>query len=276
MLYSDVFEDEAMEMIEYHSKSNPGLWKPLFRIYSDAAEKIFGEYKNGKDAIYKYQMLHCELIRLSMELYRRRKGYSWGLVYWMLNDCWPAAAGWSLIDYYACPKPAYYAFKRSAKPVIASVFDDDGRLSLYVCNDSLRRVEGSARLYVHDFKANSDLYSVDIPVLIEENRTEKVFECDFATVDAILSDSTVILCDLTTNICDDRALFVKERFSDLDICYAEPIILSDTDSEITVTTDQFNPCVILDLPCLLSDNCFALKANEVRVIQKIRLGDSKN
>ena len=68
----------------------------------------------------------------------------------------------------------------------------------------------------------------------------------------------------------------KERFSDLDICYTEPIIISDTDSSITVTTDHFNPYVILDLPCVMSDNCFALKANEVKTIRKLKFGDVKN
>lgn len=266
----DVFDDPTMEIIEFHSKNNPALGKPLFRTYNDAARKIFGEYRDGKDAILKYQMLHCELIRLSMELYRRYKGYSWGLIYWMLNDCWPAAAGWSLIDYYACPKPAYYAFKRASKPVVASIWESDGRLSLHVCNDSLSTAEGSARLYVYDLKSETDLFSVNIPFSVGKNRSDKVFECDLSSIDALLSGYTVILCDLTSCIGDDRAFFVKDRFADLDIRYFEPMIVSETDTEITVTTNSFNPYVMLDAPYLLSDNCFALKAGEIKVINKLK------
>ena len=270
MDYGDIFEDGTMEMIEYHSKNNPALGKSLFRMYNDSAQKIFGEYRNGKDAILKYQMLHCEFIRLSMELYRRYKGYSWGLIYWMLNDCWPASAGWSLIDYYASPKPAYYAFKRCAKSVIASVWEEEGKLSVSVCNDSLSAVAGNARLYVHDFKTDTDIYSVNIPVLVAENRTEKIFECDFSSLETLLSDTAVILCDLTTDSGDDRAFFVNGCFSELDIRYSEPIILSETESELTVTTDSFNPYVMLDVPYLLSDNCFALKAGERRTLKKLK------
>ena len=259
-----------MEIIEYHSKNNPSLRRSLFRTYDDAARKIFGEYQDNRDAILKYQMLHCELTRLSMELYRRYKGYSWGLVFWMLNDCWPAAAGWSFLDYYACPKPAYYAFKRSAKPVIASVWEGDSKLSVHICNDSLRAASGNAKLYVYDFKANAELYTVDIPFSVCENRTERIFECDFSLIDALLSDTTVILCDLTSDGGDDRAFLVKNRFSDLAIRYSEPIIVSETDNEITVTTDSFNPYVMLDVPYLLSDNCFTLKAGEIKVLKKLQ------
>ena len=276
MDHSDVFYDTTMEMIEYHSKDNPSLDKPLFRMYNDTARKIFGNYRGGEDALCKYRMLHCELIRLSMELYRRYKGYSWGLVYWMLNDCWPAAAGWSLIDYYACPKPAYYAFKRSAQPVIASVWENEGTLSLYVCNDSLRHVSGNARLYVYDFKSNVDLHSIDLPFSIGENRTDVIYTCDFSSLEPLLSESTILLCDLTSDIGEDRAFFVKDRFADLDIQYSNPIIVKETDDEITVTVDSFHPFVMLDVPYLLSENCFPLKRGEIRIVKKIGKLSSEN
>lgn len=267
---SDIFDDKTMEIMEYHSKNNPSLEKSLFSMYNEAAQKIFGESTSNEDAITKYQMLHCELIRLSMELYRRHKGYSWGLIYWMLNDCWPAAAGWSLIDYYCCPKPAFYAFKRSTKPVIASINKDGDKLALYVCNDSLSAVSGNARLYIHDIVDNRDVYSISIPFTVDENCSEKIYECDFTSIEDKLSSSTVILCDLTSNAGNDRALLVKERFADLNVSFAKPIIVSETDTEITVTTDSFNPYVMLDVPYLLCDNCFALKANEEKTIKKLR------
>lgn len=55
----------------------------------------------------------------------------------VFDECWPAASGWSFIDYYGVPKAAYYAFKEAARPVTAS-FDrqEDGTLQLYAANDT--------------------------------------------------------------------------------------------------------------------------------------------
>ena len=214
-------------------------------------------------------MVHSEMIRISMELHRRKKGYNWGIIYWMLNDCWPAAAGWSLLDYYACPKPSYYTFKRGAKPVISTISLEDGRLSLHVCNDAMSRVSGSARLYVYDFKAKCELYCEYIPFSIAENASEKVFECDFAVFDAYLSESSLVMCDLVSELCEDRSFFIKDRYCDLDISYTEPNVILENETSISVTTDKFNPYVVLDVPYVLSDNCFALKPGEVKTLEKL-------
>ena len=269
MTREDIFSDDSMKMLEFHTKNNPYLGTTLFDTYLGMAQKVFGEFTSGEDRIRKYQLVHCDLVRLSMELYRRNKGYSWGLTYWMLNDCWPAAAGWSLIDYYACPKPAYYTFKRSAKPVIAAVSEKCGKLSLHLCNDSLSSVSGNAKLYVYDFKNDRELWIKNISFNIAENASEKVFECDLSELDSLLCQNTVIICDLVSNAGDDRAFFVKDRFSDLDLEFTAPVILSETDDEYVITTEKFNPYVMIDVPYLLSDNCFALKAGEKKTIKKL-------
>ena len=73
------------------------------------------------DRVKKQQMLLCEWIRLTFEAHRRNMWFTSGLVYWMFNDCWPAANGWSIIDYYGVPKPGYYTFKRCASDMVSSV-----------------------------------------------------------------------------------------------------------------------------------------------------------
>ena len=57
----------------------------------------------------------------------------------MMNDCWPAASGWALIDYYNLPKNAFYAFKRCSKTMITSIDCNDGIYSIYVINDGERK-----------------------------------------------------------------------------------------------------------------------------------------
>lgn len=65
----------------------------------------------------------------------------------MLNDCWPAALGRSLIDYYCMPKAAYYSFKRCTKPVVCSIDKKDDVYSMYVSNDSGADVDVEYKLY---------------------------------------------------------------------------------------------------------------------------------
>ena len=67
----------------------------------------------------KLQYIQYELVRKTMELYRREKWFSAGIVYWMLDDEWPAS-GWALIDYYGVPKAGYYAFAQTA-PLCATM-----------------------------------------------------------------------------------------------------------------------------------------------------------
>mgnify|MGYP003290642707 CR=1 FL=1 len=135
----DIF-GESDDMLKFHSKGNPSMKTGLYDYYKLMAEKIFGDFKNAEDIIFKQQYLQCELLRIAFEAHRRNKWFSSGILFWMLNDCWPSSSGWSLIDYYAMPKPAYYTFKRCAKPVIASIERSNGCYKVYVCNDTLKRI----------------------------------------------------------------------------------------------------------------------------------------
>ena len=269
LTHADIFEDDSLAMLEEHTKNNPAFSKTLFRIYLDAARKVFGDFTSGKDRILKFQMLECDQIRTSLELYRRRKGYSQGIIYWMLNDCWPAAAGWSILDYYACPKPAYYAFARSAKPVIASISKSEEAFEVHVCNDMLTDARGNGRIYVYDCKREIELLSESFEFCVRENESRKVFALDRSLVQKYLSDDCVIICDVHTDMGDDRAIFVENRFADLGIEYATPTVVSENEHEITVTADRFTPYAIIDSPYLLSENCFTLKAGETKTVRKL-------
>ena len=68
----------------------------------------------------------------------------------------------------------------------------------------------------------------------------------------------------------DRAMFIKDRFKDLDIKYCDVKIVKDDDNEITVIADEFLPYAVIDVPYLLEDNCFVLKKGEMKTIKKIK------
>lgn len=261
-------EDTAM--LEYHSKTNPYLFKTLFELNILMAEKIFGKFESAEDRLLKLQMIQCEWTRISLELFRRYKGFSWGIIYWMLNDCWPASSGWSFIDYYACPKPTYYAFKRAAARMVTSMAEKDGTFLLYLSNDSLDTLAGSASLYVYDTSTGEERVRRNIDFCVDPNCTQIVYECAYTELAREMNDNCVILCDTEGAGTRDRSIFVHKRYSDLDISYTAWRVTDESDTEITVTADRFTPYVVIDVPYLLEDNCFILKKGESKTLKKIK------
>lgn len=146
MTEEDIFgNDDEIEIV--HTRNNPAL-KPLglYDYMTKFAENVLGKFVDNHDKLRKLQYAQYEWVRISIELYRRNKWFSSGILFWQLNDCWPTYGSWSLVDFYNFPKAAYYAFKRGAKGVIASITRERGSFSVYVCNDTLKNVCGKMNL----------------------------------------------------------------------------------------------------------------------------------
>ncbi len=153
MTDEDIYEGEAMW--EYHTQSNPQLKKTLFCYLCMAAEKLFGRFRDGEDRLFKTQFLQAETVRLSLEQARRHLWYCSGVIFWMLDDCWPAAAGWSLQDYDALPKAGWYAFRRGAADVLASIEKKNGAFTLVLSN--LSTVDKKVSVTPRRFSAAGDM-----------------------------------------------------------------------------------------------------------------------
>lgn len=265
----DIFGNDNA-MTTYHTKNNPEFGETTLHDYIDMmAEKFFGTYKNGEDRIYKLQELQCEWIRITMELYRRYKWYASGMIFWMLSDCWAAATGWSIIDYYANPKPSYYAFKRASKPVIASVSKEDGNYKVYICNDSLKKAKGKGKLYLYDYMADKKLTKTAFCFEVDENMTECILTVPCDKIDKKSSDTTLLLCDIEGNFGVDNAFYIPCCFGLKKWGESNIRIVEETDDYVTVTADEFTPFAIFDTPYVLEDNCFMLKKGETRRIKKL-------
>ena len=260
MTDEDIFGGDT-SVSEYHTKSNPALEYSLYQYVEMAAKGIFGDFKDGHDRLKKMQYLQCERIRLSMELFRRNAWYSSGMLYWMYNDCWPAANSWSMVDYYTCPKPAFYAFKRASKETVGSITEKDGIISAYVCHTGARRAEGSFRLYYYDVISGGeiDVSSGEYSIL---NEKIKVFEGEMPP----LSDSVIPILDID----GDRAFLLTKGYKNIPWGKESYGIVSETEDEITVRADTTVYCALLDTPCRLSDNSFFIKRGEERTLKKIK------
>ncbi|MBR6426341.1 MAG: hypothetical protein IKS28_00800, partial [Clostridia bacterium] len=274
---------------EYHTKNNPGIEGNTIYGYVDLLAKgIFGDYKNGADRIKKMQLLQCEWVRLSLELFQRNQWYSSGIIYWMLNDCWPAANGWSLIDYYGRPKPAFYAFAGRAKPVVASIdAKKDGRVTVNVSvNGFYGQLHGSGRLYAYDivsgeeellsefsFDADRDGRSFSVA---EGDKATCYGRCDggFPAVSCVFDEfdrRRVLICDVTSGLGSDRAFSLPPDVSWGEMEWPdEKMEIEEENGKITVFAVSTIPVVLLDTGEILDRNCFFLKKGENATVKKLK------
>ncbi len=272
MTDEDIFGDDTT-VSEYHTKNNPALGDITLYGYIERLVKgIFGEYKNGADRVSKMQMLHCEWIRLSMELFRRNAWYSSGILYWMWNDCWPAANGWSMVDYYSMPKPAFYSFMRCAKPVIASIVPDDtGKTKVYVSyNGAGDELSGEITVYRYNTVTGEEDFKSEIKIVQNSGETQLVFECPSVP----LTRDTILLADVRSTAGDDRAfsLPAMHSYADVSLDEGELSIISEDEKSVTVRAEKATPFAMLDRDGEVYNGFGAfMKAGEVIRFEKYRL-----
>ncbi len=264
MTEEDIYGEDTT-IHNYHTQSNPGLPKTIFEYLDLFTKGEFGDYTDGHDRILKMQMIHCEWIRFSYELYRRNMWFSSGILYWMLNDCWPAANSWSIIDYYNDPKPAYYAFKRASKPFVLSITGEDNKIKVFGSNVSLDKAKGKGKLYLYDYKANVNVKEFDFEIDMDENCAKELLCVD----NDFEAENTVLLCDGETNLNSDRAMYIPNGYAPLNIPYNDIEIISEDEKTLTVRANGFTPFAIIDRTELFDDNCFVLKKGETKVVKKL-------
>ncbi|MBQ6830531.1 MAG: hypothetical protein IJO59_05365 [Clostridia bacterium] len=262
----DIYGDDQ-SMSEFHTKNNNGLKSTLFNYVNTLAEKVFGTFQNGEDRVRKQQEIQCEWVRLTMEAHRRHKGYTSGILYWMLNDCWPSGIGWSLIDYYGNPKPSYYTFKRCAKAVIGSLETVDGVLRVHACNDGLTATNGKGHVYLYDFVRDECLWEDTFSFAVAANASAVVYATDYGPIRHKMTRTTMVLCDLQSEVGDDRCFFLEGRFADLALPVPTVRLLSQDETSVTVQADSFVPYLLLDIPDL-AENCLMMKPGESKTISR--------
>lgn len=251
------FQDESEAMWRFHTKNNTSCFTE-YEIYDcmrTAAQKLYGDFTDADDKLLKMQYLQYKWVSATLELHRRNKGFSSGVSYWMLNDCWPAF-GWALIDYYALPKAGWYGFKHSAAGVKAS-FDASG--NIYVCNDTLQDVTGELVLY----QIMGDTCEVAARTEFKQGANMS----SLVLAGSEIKKHAVYVCDLTTEDCIDRAVWYPNRWIDAQVTSGKAEIISKTEKSITLKAHGYVQAVMLDgTDCVFEDNCFAMLNGEIKTV----------
>lgn len=130
------------------------------------------ETKSFEEFVRYTQLNQAYALRVMIEHCRRRKFTSGGVLFWQFNDCWPAIS-WSVIDYYLRPKASYYAVKRAFEPVIISLQKKRGQIETWICNDTLKKIEGKLQLKSMSFEGET-FWTEKKQVSVDANQSVKV------------------------------------------------------------------------------------------------------
>jgi beta-mannosidase len=253
---SDIYGAE--DMLLYHTKGNPGLLKELYEYEKLFTEKVLGCFKNGEDRLFKLQYIQYEWVRISFELARRNLWFNSGLLYWMLADCWPAASGWALIDYYGLPKASYYSFRRCAKAVVGSIDRTDGGYCAYITNDGLKEQTLQVSIKKLNYTTGKITPCIEQIVHVDAQSVVRIaFNC-------ALEQSEIILCDLQNEDVQDCCFYKEGK---LEMVKTDGLhMVEQTGNFVTVEAERYVHAVVLEGNGVFSDSYFSLLPGQRRTI----------
>ena len=188
-----------------------------------------------------------------------------GSAYWQFNDCWPVAS-WSSVDSNLRYKALHYAAKKFYAPVEMGLFLEGDKLSVNICNETMKDFEGEVRLYIttSDFNVKEE----NILKIKVDSLTSK----DVISVNANMSDAynTFMYADLYDKdgnfvVRNTQLLCEAKHFE-----FKKPEIKAEVTSDgqtatFKVTSNVFAKGVNIDfdgIDLVLSDNFFDITNNE--------------
>ena len=253
----DIYNNE--EMWRYHTKSNPALPMGPFDYLKIMTEKVLGAFSDPCDKLFKLQYMQYEWLRVVMEQAKRERAFCSGMIFWMMNDCWPSSSGWALIDYFNLPKQAFYSFKRCAKPIIASVDCDNGIYRVYVVSDDVEQdVRVSVKILSSDRRSVKEIEN--LVCRTAKHSSKAVYEAE-----NVLQSGEVLVCDIEGEFGHDRAFYSHGSL------YIEPVDINYTiDKQACVVKitakEKYVHAVAITGNAVFEDNCFSLMPYESRTV----------
>ena len=250
------------DMWKYHTRSNPALSTHLYDISIRFAQSILGEFVSAEDRCFKLRYLQYEWVRLTMEQLRREMWFCSGLIYWMLNDCWPAASGWALVDYYNRPKDAWYAFKRCAGKTVLSLDFEDGRYVLYASNEGAAVQNAHIRVLIVDQDSVREIAEFHAGLAGASAAVVGSWQLE-------LEQNEILVAEISAGALRDSTFY---RHGALRMLPTSVHTEHWPDEQtVSVRADRYVHAVELEGECVFEDNCFSLLPGETRKIGYRRL-----
>lgn len=252
----------------FHMKNHPSPEFHDFGMYDmmeKAAREFLGAFKDRDDRLYKMQYIQYEWVRYILELFRRNKWFSSGILFWMYNDCWPAI-GLSMVDYYGNPKAGYYGFQYAGKTVQPSICEEEGGYSVYLLNDSLKPVTGELHLFVQGMYEENPQWECTVSFSASANQSCRIWQGNVPLPES----GAVLVGEIVTDSGKERTVYFPKRIADLGLPSREkePVqLLERTGDHLTVHATAYVQAVGLDGDYRFEDNFFTMLPGETRTIR---------
>jgi len=221
-------------------------------------------------------VLQGEFLQAQIGHYRRRR--LGGAMFWMLADAWPAT-GFSVIDYYLRPKPAYYYARRAFAPLSLVFSLEDGRITAWAISDRAQPVKGQVTIsFITDGKP--DPHTAEMPVAIPANGVVQVWSSmppqDLAR--QWVTGSIEVNGEVVARASYFFTLFKYIRFPEAKLRVERSHV--DETLTFTISSDVYARTVVLaNLPdtARAQDNYFDLSPGETRQVRvdNISTGDAE-
>jgi beta-mannosidase len=168
-------------IMDYHQRSAPGN-QTILKYLID----WFPTPKDLDNLLWMTQLSQALCVQYAAEHARRIQGRMDGLLYWQMNDIWPAAT-WSSIDVYGRWKALQFLSKRFFAPVLVSVLEERkaSTMAVHVSNHKPDDFQGTVHWRLVDAEGTS-LQSGSQPVSVASQTNEEIIvvDCtDFRHVD---------------------------------------------------------------------------------------------
>lgn len=267
-LSKEYLYDEAC--LEFHTKNNPVGILETFTLYQGHrtfAEKLLGNFQSDEDRLLKMRCIQYEWVRYMAELYRRNKGYTGGILFWMYNDCWPSDS-WSVVDYYGNPKAGWYAMKNAFRSTIGSIHKEKDEFVVTVVNDGMEDVNGIVKITHLNTCLDVPKQQEEVSFVCNRNEKTEVFKCNWS----LSERQELLMLEVFARGIERpyRTIYFPKRIADLlpavDTERAKVYIMERGDDFITLCAKNYTHMVNLDGDYIFEDNYFMMLPGEIRKI----------
>ena len=257
---------QSRDMWLHHTKGNPALDKELMDITTEFSEKLFGEFGDWEDKYFKLRYIQYEWVRISLGNARSNAWFNSGIIYWMLNDCWPATMGWSILDYYTRPKCGFYAVKAFGTNTNLYITKESKGYNVNISNISERDRKVKFKIGIVNLKTN--IYNelrkeiIDIPCGVISKK-----------MDITLSNKEILIAEIEDGNSSRRNWY-KEGLPLLK--KSEDFMWKVNGNILEVWSETYIHVVEIECGKVIEDNYFSLLPREKRIINIESLDNKKD